>query len=114
VVWLATAFFAFLLGLVTKPTLRLWREGHEPPAWQSKPLWWRRSIPTVVAIGWLMILGVALTPIAVDSGGVLGAFMTLLLAITLAAILLGFVFWGLVALFGRPATLVPPSLRQTG
>jgi hypothetical protein len=113
-VWLAAAVFALLLGLATKPAVRLWRRGTEPPSWQSKPIWWRRSIPTVVGTGWMMLVAVAIAPFAMADYGLISGVFTVVLAVALVAILLGFGLWGSVALFARPTILVPPTLRRSG
>jgi hypothetical protein len=106
----SAAFFALLLLLAMRPVIGLWR--NEPGQWQSKPLWWRRSIPTIVVVGWAMLIGALVTPLAMSGRGIVGVVFTAVLLLALFVFVAGFVMWGTVALFGWPRWPVPPHLRS--
>jgi hypothetical protein len=103
------AVFALLALLAMRPLVGVWR--NEPGAWQAKPLWWRRSIPTVVSVGWAMLLGAVATPLAMSHDGIIGGVFTAVVVVALLVFVLGFVLWPPVALLGQPRFLVPPHLR---
>jgi hypothetical protein len=108
--WLAVGAFALLALLATRPVVGLWR--NEPGVWDAKPLWWRRSVPTVVVVGWTMVVGAIATPLAMSEGGIVGAVFTVVLIAALFVFVLGFILWATVAVAGWPRPLVPPHLRR--
>jgi hypothetical protein len=109
--WIGVAFFALLGLLAVRPTIRLW-QNNEPRNWRSKPLWLRRSIPTIVGVAWAMLVGAVATPAATSRGGVVGALFTVIVVSALVTVVVGAALWGAVASLGSPRWLVPPHLRE--
>jgi hypothetical protein len=58
-----------------------------------------------------MIIGAISTPVAMADYGVISGIFEVLLIFALLVFAVGFALAPCVALFGRPAVLVPPHLR---
>jgi hypothetical protein len=106
---ISAAFFAVLAVLATAAVRRLWR--NEPGEWQDRPLWWQRLAPTGVVVGWAMLLGAISTPLAWAGYSILSAVFMVLFVVAVLVFVVGFVVAPAVAVFGRPALLVPRHLR---
>jgi hypothetical protein len=108
--WLGVAVFGLLTLLATQVARRIWRG--ERGEWSKKPPWWQRGVPTLVVIAWAMLVGAAVTPIATEHGGTLGAISTVILLFALILVVAGAVLWPVVAFGGQPQLFVPPGLRR--
>lgn len=106
---ISVAFFGVLAFFATVVARGLWH--NKPGEWQARPLWWQRSVPSAVAVGWAMLIGAISTPVATGDYGVISDVFEVLLILALLVFVVGFALASCVALFGRPAVLMPPHLR---
>jgi uncharacterized membrane protein len=107
----AIVVFAGILLLATVNVQRQWR-GERPLDTSSVRT--LRGRPSVVAAGWLMLAGVALTIVGTNIGEPGATVVAFVLALVLLALVIALAVWGLTVATGRPTFAVPPPLRRRG
>jgi hypothetical protein len=107
----AIVVFAGILLLATVNVRRQWRGERALGTSSMRTL---RGRPSVVAVGWLMLAGVALSIVGTNVGGPGATVVAFVLALVLLALVVALAVWAMTVATGRPTFAVPPPLRRRG
>jgi hypothetical protein len=106
---IAIVVFTAILVLASVNVRRQWRGERPPRGTSDRTL---RGRPSVVVVGWLTLVGVALTIVGTNVGEPGATIVAVLLALVLVALVMAFALWGLTFATGRPRCAIPPRLRR--
>jgi len=108
---IAIVVFTGILVLASVNVRRQWRGERPPRGTSDRTL---RGRPSVVVVGWLMLVGVALTIVGTNVGEPGATIVAVVLALVLVALVIAFALWGLIFATGRPRFAIPPRRRRRG
>lgn len=105
--WLAVATFVALAILASTQFGAIWR-GEQQRQW---PVWWARSLPACIVVGWLMIATLPIELFVMSRPEPANPWFVLLLTGALLVVAAAMVVAVAVMLTGHPRWAVPPYLR---